>query len=114
MMGGPPTLSSLPWEIFLSIAASTVAPYQHGPPKPILNLLLTSKHIKHAIDCPAFYATIFDIQFDTAALRRRFHSARLTTACRAAELKRRWVALKRIRRHARWEVLRRLFDSSSD
>ncbi|KAG8900475.1 hypothetical protein FRC01_010126, partial [Tulasnella sp. 417] len=106
-LGRPPkSLSDLPIEIFQEIAVQTVtsAAAPAGPPSAIRHLLLTSKQINNRLSFeanPSFYGEIFDAQFDTAALKRRFHSSRLTAPCRAAELKRRWVCLKRIKQYAR-------------
>ncbi|KAG8898106.1 hypothetical protein FRB99_007671 [Tulasnella sp. 403] len=98
-----PSLSSLPFDVFHRIAVSTVDSTP-GPPTSVRSLLLTSRPIHDSLSIennPSFYGQIFDIQFDTAALRRRFHPSRLTAICRARELQKRWTALKRIRMHAR-------------
>ncbi|KAG8892103.1 hypothetical protein FRC00_012623, partial [Tulasnella sp. 408] len=102
----PKSLSDLPVEIFQQIAVQTVtsAAAAAGPPSAIRSLLLTSKQINNRLSFdanPSFYGEIFDAQFDTTALKRRFHSSRLTAPCRAAELKRRWICLKRIKQYSR-------------
>ncbi|KIO15873.1 hypothetical protein M407DRAFT_235148, partial [Tulasnella calospora MUT 4182] len=92
-------------EIFQEIAVQTVTSQTAaGPPNGIRNLLLTSKQINNRLSFdsnPSFYGEIFDAQFDTNALKRRFHANRLTAPCRASELKRRWVSLKRIKQYSR-------------
>ncbi|KIO29326.1 hypothetical protein M407DRAFT_228064 [Tulasnella calospora MUT 4182] len=101
----PKSLSDLPVEIFQEIAVQTVTSQTAaGPPNGIRNLLLTSKQINNRLSFdsnPSFYGEIFDAQFDTNALKRRFHASRLTAPCRASELKRRWVSLKRIKQYSR-------------
>ncbi|KAG8955432.1 hypothetical protein FRC04_008783 [Tulasnella sp. 424] len=106
----PKSLSDLPIEVFQQVAVQTVisssppAAAAAGPPSAIRNLLLTSKQINNRLSFdynPSFYGEIFDAQFDTAALKRRFHKSRLTAPCRAAELKRRWICLKRIKQYSR-------------
>jgi len=96
----PVTLNTIPFEVLQHIAIKTVEQGQIGPPRSIYNLLLTCHVIHNSLSFdanPLFYASVFDLQFDTAPLRRRYASVRLTPARRAHELKRRWTLLKEIK-----------------
>ncbi|KAG8871273.1 hypothetical protein FRB97_008858 [Tulasnella sp. 331] len=95
-----PTLHTVPFEVLQSIAIKTVDQAQRGPPQTIYNLLSTCRaiHDSLAFDAnPLFYANVYDLQFDTAAQKRRYAPDRLAALHRARELKRRWTLLKEIK-----------------
>ncbi|KAG9030534.1 hypothetical protein FRB95_003863 [Tulasnella sp. JGI-2019a] len=100
------TLATIPPELLDEIAfhtalpnASSLSPY--GPPTDLTNLLLSCKTIHDTLTSSlCLYARLFRTQFDSAALWRRFPPNWLTTHILVEELKRRWNALKRIRRVA--------------
>lgn len=97
------TLNTLrvPFEVLQLIAIKTVEEGKIGPPQNLYNLLLTCRAIYDSLSFdanPSFYADVFDLQFDTAPLRRRYASERLTAVHRAHELKRRWTLLREIKR----------------
>ncbi|KAG9000119.1 hypothetical protein FRB93_012883 [Tulasnella sp. JGI-2019a] len=96
----PTTLHTIPFEVLQQIAIKTVDNHLSGPPNCILPLLLTCRTLYNSLsfnENSLFYAYVFDVQFDTAALKRRYAPERLTPARRAQELKRRWALLKEIR-----------------
>ncbi|KAG8978287.1 hypothetical protein FRB93_011199 [Tulasnella sp. JGI-2019a] len=95
-----PTLNTIPFEVLQQIAIKTVDNDHSGPPNCIYALLLTCRSLNDSLSFdtnPLFYAYVFDVQFDTAALRRRYPPGRLTPTHRAHELRRRWTLLKEIR-----------------
>ncbi|KAG8905612.1 hypothetical protein FRB99_008558 [Tulasnella sp. 403] len=70
------------------------------PPQDLLNFLLLNRHFHSLLDISrnsSLYSRIFAAQFDTSAIYRRFPPSALTAPVFAAELKRRWEVLKRIR-----------------
>ncbi|KAG8874664.1 hypothetical protein FRB97_005744 [Tulasnella sp. 331] len=98
-MQAPPTFH-IPFEIIQNIAIKTIEEGQKGPPHSIYNLLLTCRSIYDSLSFDKnlpFYADIYDLQFDTAAQRRRYTQERLTPVRRAHELKRRWTLLGEIK-----------------
>ncbi|KAG9001548.1 hypothetical protein FRB94_004699 [Tulasnella sp. JGI-2019a] len=93
-------LNTVPFEVLQQIAINTIDNHQSGPPSCIYSLLLTCRALYDSLsfdENPLFYADVFDVQFDTAALKRRYAPKRLTSARRAQELKRRWALLREIR-----------------
>lgn len=93
------TLATLPFEVIQLIAIKTVDG-QRGPPSSIYALHLTCRSVHDCLSFdanPSFYATVFDIQFDTPALKRRYTPERLSAVHRAHELRRRWTLLKEIK-----------------
>ena len=71
-----------------------------GPPKDLVPLLLTNRECYSRLslpDNPHIYARIFRSKFDTAAAHARFGSARLTPRVLAEELRKRCIALRRLR-----------------
>ncbi|KAG8997876.1 hypothetical protein FRB94_002926 [Tulasnella sp. JGI-2019a] len=94
------TLNTVPFEVLQQIAIKTVGNHQSGPPNCIYSLLLTCRSLNDSLSFDSnslFYAYVFDVQFDTAALTRRYPPERLTAVHRAHELRRRWTLLKEIR-----------------
>lgn len=92
-------LPLIPCEVLQCIAIKTVDDTL-GPPNAIRALQLTCRAVYDSLSFeanPAFYAEVFDAQFDTPALRRRYAPERLTVGQRAHELVRRWTLLKEIR-----------------
>lgn len=102
----PTTLTTIPPEILDEISYWSMLPSANGPPSNLIPLLLVCKQIHETIDTSVcLYARVFRTQFDSAALWRRFPVDWLSTHNLASELKRRWKALKRIRRiAAQWRA----------
>jgi hypothetical protein len=119
------SLESMPTEILTTIAVhlslSPSTPTSTSPylPHPLIPLLLTSKHLHHQLsfsENPRLYSEIFQAKFDTSAIVRRERERSivhdpghaegkvlggLNAKGMAGELKRRCVALKRLRRAVR-------------
>jgi hypothetical protein len=102
------SLSAFEWfapEILERIAFFTGADrhFVPGPPTHLVPLLCTSRTIH---DVLAFrrnshlYADLFRVKFDCGAPTRRLGKHWLTTSCLSSELRKRFMALKRIKRRA--------------
>jgi hypothetical protein len=94
-----PCLKGTPVEILHEIALATVRASPIGPPTDLYALLLTCWHLNDSLSAkqnPGLYANVLDKQFDCDVLYRHF--GQLTPECASAELRRRFNALKCIRR----------------
>lgn len=114
----PTTLTTIPPELLDEIAFHTALPStsssssslrRHpafGPPHDLISLLLVCRSIhENVTSSVSLYARVFRVQFDCAALWRRFPRDWLNTHALASELKRRWKALSRVRGISReWEA----------
>ncbi|KAG8740707.1 hypothetical protein FRC10_003957 [Ceratobasidium sp. 414] len=103
-MQSAPTLSLdlLPPEVVEHIALDACSDPFLGPPIAFPGLLVLNRRTHAALSLqtnPAFLARVFRAKFDSLAPARRFRAAGqpLTAICYALELRRRFVALRRIR-----------------
>lgn len=93
------SLTTLPDEVLHHICLLH-AEENAGPPSLVPSLSRTCKSLNSSFKFDSnlsFYANLFEYQFDTDALKRRYPAERLTAVSRADELKRRWTLLKEIR-----------------
>lgn len=97
----PTPFNSIPLEVIENIAFFAVASNPLGPPRELTPLLLLNRRSHASLSNPHLYARIFSTKFDTTALMRRLGppgGAAATTAPKlAAELRRRFVQLGRLR-----------------
>lgn len=94
-------MENLAPEILECIAFHTATSAFLGPPTDLVSLLCASRVIYNAISFSNnshLYADIFRFKFDYEAPVRRLTARWLTTNCLALELRKRFAALKRIRR----------------
>ncbi|KAF9500079.1 hypothetical protein BDN71DRAFT_1486769 [Pleurotus eryngii] len=87
-------------EIIEHIALYTVAAKPLGPPSELGILCLVSRRLDSVLgfkNNAHVYASTFNLKFDRSALLRRFSERWRTTRCLTSELKKRFIALKRIR-----------------
>ncbi|KAG9098013.1 hypothetical protein FRC06_006918 [Ceratobasidium sp. 370] len=103
-MQSEPTLSFdvLPPEVVEHIAVDACSTPFLGPPVALPGLLVLNRRTYAALSLqtnPGFLARVFRAKFDSLAPARRFRAAGqpLTAVCYALELRRRFVALRRIR-----------------
>ncbi|KAF8266061.1 hypothetical protein EI94DRAFT_1772201 [Lactarius quietus] len=96
----PTPFDSIPQEVLESIAFFVVASEQIGPPRELSTLMLVNKRMYASLSSavnPSFHSRIFATKFDTAALVRRLGPRATTAPKLAAELRRRFVQLGRLR-----------------
>lgn len=94
------TLTDLPPEILELVAYYSATHDILGPPTSLASLLCTNKALNGCLSFkanPLLYASIFEAKFDLGATRRRYGAEALNMVGIAAELKRRFINLKRIR-----------------
>ncbi|KAF4571077.1 hypothetical protein EYR36_001653 [Pleurotus pulmonarius] len=87
-------------EIIEHIALYAVASKPLGPPSELTVLCLVSRRLNSVLrfkNNAHVYASTFNLKFDRSALLRRFSERWRTTRCLTSELKKRFIALKRIR-----------------
>ena len=91
---------SVPQEVLESIAFFVVASEPIGPPRELSTLMLVNRRMHASLSStlnPTFHSRIFATKFDTAALVRRLGPRATTAPKLAAELRRRFVQLGRLR-----------------
>jgi hypothetical protein len=96
----PIVFDSIPQEVLENIAFFAVASNPLGPPCELLALLLVNKRLHATLSStfnPHLHSRIFATKFDTAALVRRLGPGAATAQKLAAELRRRFVQLGRLR-----------------
>jgi hypothetical protein len=96
----PSRLLSLPEELLENIALHCARSPFYGPPAHIVPLLLTCRKLHDALafgSDPHLYARIFKVKFDHSAASRRLGPERVNVVAFAEELKRRCIAMKRMR-----------------
>lgn len=94
-------LERVPRDLLQYIARLTVSASPFDSLTNLLHLLLTNSTIYHQLSIrrsPHLYARVFQLRFDTVALRRRLHASVLTDSSLAGELILRCRLLRRIRR----------------
>jgi hypothetical protein len=96
----PTPFDSVPQEVLESIAFFVVASEPIGPPRELSTLMLVNRRMHASLSStinPTFHSRIFATKFDTAALVRRLGPRATTAPKLAAELRRRFVQLGRLR-----------------
>jgi len=96
----PSPFDSVPQEVLESIAFFVVASEPIGPPRELSTLMLVNRRMHASLSStinPTFHSRIFATKFDTAALVRRLGPRATTAPKLAAELRRRFVQLGRLR-----------------
>jgi hypothetical protein len=91
---------SIPQEVLENIAFFAVASSPLGPPCELLKFLLLNKRLHASLSStfnPHLHSRIFATKFDTAALVRRLGPGAATAPKLAAELRRRFIQLGRLR-----------------
>ncbi|KAG9125933.1 hypothetical protein FRC07_005539 [Ceratobasidium sp. 392] len=93
---------ALPHEVVEQIAVHACGEPFLGPPSALPALLTLNRRTHHVLSLrtnPGFHARVFHHKFDSFAPTRRFQAAGqpLTAVCYALELRRRFIALRRIR-----------------
>ncbi|KAF4586283.1 hypothetical protein EYR38_010558 [Pleurotus pulmonarius] len=94
-------LERVPRDLLQYIARLTVSASPFDSLTNLLHLLLANSAIYHQLSLqrnPHLYARVFQLRFDTVALRRRLHASVLTDSSLAGELTLRCHLLRRIRR----------------
>src|SRR5258707_258884 len=96
----PVLFDSIPQEVLENITFYAVASNPLGPPRELGPLLLVNRRLHGALSSasnPHLHSRIFASKFDTAALVRRLGPGAGTARKLAAELRRRFVQLARLR-----------------
>ncbi|KAG9016315.1 hypothetical protein FRB90_003313 [Tulasnella sp. 427] len=92
----PVSLDSLPTDVLAIVAADLAALHTRGPPAAVYTGLLQASRAISATRSPHLDSLVFQLQFDTQAIKRRLPDP-ITTSAFQHELLRRWKSLKRIR-----------------